>query len=71
MRESQPTIMQNSSHNVPSNKITASFIEGAGWTMDQFPGGLPDKKLLDAVEPDRPVILKSATGINYGATRLL
>jgi predicted amidohydrolase YtcJ len=45
-----------------AKQITASFIEGAGWTMDQFPGGLPDKKLLDAVEPDRPVILKSATG---------
>ena len=40
----------------------ASFIDGAGWTMDQFPKGLPDKKILDAVVSDRPVILKSASG---------
>lgn len=40
----------------------APFIDGGGWTMDLFENGLPDKKLLDAVIPDRPVILKSATG---------
>ncbi|MCP3995120.1 MAG: amidohydrolase family protein, partial [bacterium] len=38
------------------------FIDGGGWTMDKFVGGLPDKKMLDAVVADRPVILKSATG---------
>ena len=38
------------------------FIDGGGWTMDMFENGLPDKKLLDAVVPDRPVILKSASG---------
>ena len=38
------------------------FIDGAGWTMDQFFNGLPDKKTLDTVVSDRPVILKSATG---------
>ncbi len=38
------------------------FIDGAGWNMDKFAGGLPDKKMLDAVVADRPVILKSATG---------
>jgi len=38
------------------------FIDGGGWTMDKFVGGLPDKKMLDSVVADRPVILKSATG---------
>ncbi len=38
------------------------FIDGGGWNMDQFAGGLPDKKILDAVIEDRPVILKSSTG---------
>ena len=40
----------------------APFIDGAGWTMDQFPNGLPDKKILDRVIADLPVILKSASG---------
>ena len=40
----------------------ASFIDGGGWTMDIFEDGLPDKKILDLVAPDKPVILKSATG---------
>lgn len=44
------------------NSPDAPFIDGGGWTMDIFQQGLPDKKLLDAVVPDRPVILKSATG---------
>lgn len=40
----------------------SSFIDGGGWTMDTFKNGLPDKKILDSVVPDKPVILKSATG---------
>jgi predicted amidohydrolase YtcJ len=40
----------------------ASFIDGGGWTMDLFEDGLPDKRLLDEVVSDRPVILKSASG---------
>jgi len=40
----------------------ATFIDGGGWTMDLFENGLPDKKLLDTVISDRPVILKSASG---------
>ncbi len=39
-----------------------AFIDGGGWTMDVFENGLPDKKLLDEVVADRPVILKSASG---------
>ena len=44
------------------NNPDAAFIDGAGWTMDLFENGLPDKTLLDAVVPDLPVILKSASG---------
>jgi hypothetical protein len=36
---------------------------GGGWTLDNFvPTGLPDKKLLDDIVPDRPVSLKSSDG---------
>ena len=40
----------------------ATFIDVGGWTMDLFEDGLPDKRLLDEVVSDRPVILKSASG---------
>lgn len=40
-----------------------SWIVGGGWLVDNFaPSGLPDKKLLDAVVPDRPVALQSSDG---------
>ena len=48
--------------NCARQKPNAPFIDGAGWTMDQFPDGLPDKKILDEVIADLPVILKSASG---------
>ncbi|MFJ3958034.1 amidohydrolase [Arthrobacter sp. NPDC090010] len=35
------------------------WILGAGWSMDQFPGGTPVRALLDAVVPDRPVFLQN------------
>ena len=39
------------------------WIVGGGWTLDNFiPTGLPDKKLLDDIVPDRPVSLKSSDG---------
>ncbi|MCI0158383.1 amidohydrolase [Leifsonia shinshuensis] len=37
-------------------------IVGVGWYGDVFPGGLPTRGLLDAVVPDRPVILTSHDG---------
>ena len=32
---------------------------GGGWSMDHFPGGAPLRGLLDAVVPDRPVLVQS------------
>ena len=36
-----------------------TWIVGGGWSMDHFPGGAPVRALLDAVVPDRPVLLMS------------
>jgi predicted amidohydrolase YtcJ len=39
------------------------WVIGRGWSLASFPpDGLPDKRLLDAVVPDRPVALKSVDG---------
>ncbi|HEX6262703.1 MAG TPA: amidohydrolase [Actinomycetota bacterium] len=38
------------------------WIEGGGWTMSDFPGGMPHRDLLDDVVPDRPVYLTSRDG---------
>jgi len=41
----------------------ASWIRGDGWSLAAFaPTGIPDKKLLDSVVPDRPVYLESSDG---------
>ncbi|MBT2444109.1 amidohydrolase [Streptomyces sp. ISL-36] len=34
-----------------------SWITGGGWSMESFPGGLPTRQMLDALVPDRPVLL--------------
>lgn len=33
------------------------WILGGGWSMESFPGGMPDRALLDEVVPDRPMYL--------------
>ncbi|WP_445529166.1 amidohydrolase [Streptomyces cyslabdanicus] len=33
------------------------WITGGGWSMESFEGGLPTRRLLDSVVPDRPVYL--------------
>ncbi|MFF8279801.1 amidohydrolase [Streptomyces lateritius] len=33
------------------------WITGGGWSMESFPGGMPTRQLLDALVPDRPVLL--------------
>jgi predicted amidohydrolase YtcJ len=49
------------------------WIQGGGWSMDHFPGGAPVRGLLDAVVPDRPVLLMSrdhhSTWANTAAIR--
>lgn len=37
-------------------------VVGVGWYGDVFPGGFPTRAILDAVVPDRPVILTSHDG---------
>ena len=37
-------------------------ILGGGWSMTAFPGGTPDRALLDAIVPDRPVALDNRDG---------
>jgi len=39
-----------------------TWIRGAGWSMSAFPKGIPDRRDLDAVVPDRPVLLYSKDG---------
>ena len=39
-----------------------SWILGGGWSMDDFPGGVPTRAELDRVSPDRPVFLTSRDG---------
>ena len=39
-----------------------SWIRGDGWSMADFPGGVPHRSDLDRVSPDRPVYLESRDG---------
>ncbi|CAM5665066.1 hypothetical protein SAVIM338S_06876 [Streptomyces avidinii] len=52
----------------------AAWIRGGGWSMDVFPGGTPTRAMLDAVVPDRPVMLTNRDGhgawVNTLALRL-
>jgi hypothetical protein len=38
------------------------WILGGGWAMSAFPRGAPDRAILDAIVPDRPVALYSRDG---------
>ncbi|MDQ6793898.1 MAG: amidohydrolase [Chloroflexota bacterium] len=38
------------------------WILGDGWSMDDFPGGTPRREDLDAIVPDRPVLLPNRDG---------
>jgi predicted amidohydrolase YtcJ len=39
-----------------------AWIDGRGWRYDTFASGLPTRRLLDEIVPDRPVRLVSADG---------
>lgn len=41
-----------------------AVIAGEGWELNLFPGAHPKKELLDAVVPERPVVLIAADGHN-------
>jgi len=43
----------------PAGSDDAGWIVGGGWSMDHFPGGAPLRGALDAIVPDRPVLLAS------------
>lgn len=38
---------------------SAPWVVGRGWVYAAFPGGLPHKKLLDEIVPDRPALMTS------------
>ena len=41
---------------------TKTWIVGGGWALPAFPAANPTKDLLDAIVPDRPVLLSAADG---------
>jgi predicted amidohydrolase YtcJ len=49
------------------------WITGGGWSLADFPGGLPRREALDRVVPDRPAILSNRDGhgawVNSAALR--
>ncbi|HEX7172716.1 MAG TPA: amidohydrolase [Candidatus Limnocylindria bacterium] len=48
------------------------WITGGGWSLTAFPGGEPDRGLLDAIVPDRPVFLYSDDGhVGWANSRAL
>jgi len=38
------------------------WVQGFGWLYTTFPGGFPDRKLLDALVPDKPAALSASDG---------
>ncbi|MET7619140.1 amidohydrolase [Streptomyces sp. NPDC005408] len=44
-------------HSYAATHRDMPWITGGGWSMEAFPGGTPDRHLLDEIVPDRPVYL--------------
>jgi predicted amidohydrolase YtcJ len=58
-----PEEIQKRVKNYADSHPNEPWIQGMGWTYPVFaPSGLPDKKVLDAVVPDRPVFLIAFDG---------
>lgn len=51
-------IVRAYAHNHPE----AEWIQGGGWSLADFPGGIPRKEDLDRIVPDRPVFLPNRDG---------
>jgi hypothetical protein len=50
----------------PSKDATSDWIVGRGWSYQEFgEAGMPDKKYLDQLFPDRPVLLEGFDGHTY------
>lgn len=45
----------------------SGWVLGRGWNYAMFPSSLPDKKILDEIFPDRPVLLEGYDGHTYWA----
>jgi len=41
------------------------WVRGFGWVYTTFPGGLPDRRILDAAVPDRPALMSCADGHTF------
>lgn len=58
-----PTDFQKMIKDYAAQHPNDKWITGMGWTYDIFgKGGLPNKKLIDEVVPDRPVFLRAYDG---------
>ncbi len=52
----------------PATSPDSAWITGRGWSYPEFaPSGMPHKKFLDQVIPDRPVLLEGFDGHTYWA----
>ncbi|MCU1246107.1 MAG: hypothetical protein JWN02_2017 [Acidobacteria bacterium] len=38
------------------------WVQGFGWLYTTFPGGFPDRKLLDELVPDKPAVMSASDG---------
>ena len=50
----------------PAKDATSDWIVGRGWSYQEFgEAGMPDKKYLDQLFPDRPILLEGFDGHTY------
>jgi predicted amidohydrolase YtcJ len=44
------------------NNLSKPWLTGRGWQYGFFPGGMPNKKYLDSLVPDKPVYIRAYDG---------